>query len=342
MEPPSRQCYLTPSSLLWAHEIRRENIHLTDQIHNAKANLTSTITTVNILKQDLGELTQQVKQADIDVSDRLNDIEIGIEGRLATLIGRIEILEHENRNLKHVLEDVGVRTNELSQVVASLKEDVMSEVRGMLAHERDTLRFHRRTQSVRIGSDVLVPDSMPTDDDVSPTQRRRDSLQALSETTWGPPSSLEGQHDSRNGQNTARRIGETDLKSSLSMKQQGRSLDDYWSYADKIGSRLPSWEKSSNVVKAFVNGLESSVTRGMIERRLDVAGWSWNALAGIMVNEESISQAAGLYGRTKADSGGEVKRNAKNIRLTKGKKKKRRRVIPIIPADEDELLDSVL
>jgi hypothetical protein len=126
------------------------------------------------------------------------------------------------------------------------------------------------------------------------------------------------------------------------MKQQGRSLDDYWSYADKIGSRLPSWEKSSNVVKAFVNGLESSVTRGMIERRLDVAGWSWNALAGIMVNEESISQAAGLYGRTKADSGGEVKRNAKNIRLTKGKKKKRRRVIPIIPADEDELLDSVL
>ncbi|KAF7594499.1 hypothetical protein BBP40_009132 [Aspergillus hancockii] len=332
----------TPTSLLWAHEIRRENIHLVDQIHTAKSDLSTTIATVNVLKQDLGEFSQQLKQADTEIIQRLKDIESRVEGTLATLLGRIEVLEVENGKMKNVLENVGVRTNELSQVVVSMKTDVMGEVRGMLAKERDTLRFREKAcgngdiEDIQAGSDVLVPDSMPKDD-ISSTQCRRDSLRALSETTWGPSSLLEEQHDDQRGRIIRRRIGESDSHLDQSTKQDGRPHGDHLSHADKIHNQLPSWDKSSNFVKAFVGGLENPIIRGPIERQLDIAGWSRNALADIMINED-ISQAGGLCRRMKADSGG-VRLTLENNNPSRRRRKKKRRVIPIVPADEEELLN---
>lgn len=194
-----------------------------------------------------------------------------------------------------------------------------------------------KTDITRVGSDVLVPDSCPKDA-IASTQERGNSLQALSETTWGPSrsSSIEGRRSTQLGlpdgmvmqsQENLRRL----------FKQNARPLGTYWSYATATRIQLPLWIKSSEIAKAFVHGLEDTATRDMMERKLCVAGWSWDVLAGIMHNKlnETKFQTARLPVRLKAGSGKPGEASKPNTPIKH--KKKKRRVIPIIPPDEDDL-----
>ncbi|KAE8134238.1 hypothetical protein BDV38DRAFT_166019 [Aspergillus pseudotamarii] len=146
MEPFPRQSESTPSSLLWAHEIRRENIHLAEEIHKAKADLTSTVDTINDLKQTVNELTRQVKQVENNAIEDLQCLDIRIANGSDALLRRVEALEIENGRLKEELENVGkecaMRSKELSLALASMKTEIMSEVRTILAQERGALRVN--------------------------------------------------------------------------------------------------------------------------------------------------------------------------------------------------------
>ncbi|KAE8348306.1 hypothetical protein BDV28DRAFT_152971 [Aspergillus coremiiformis] len=345
METSKRQWEPTPSSLLWAHEIRRENIHLADEIHKTKAGLTSTVDTINDLKQGIRELGQQVSRAGIEVRERSKAIEVKLEERHMALLGRIDALETENGRLKRELEDIRrqctTHATELSYDIESMKSEVMKEMTERLAQKRDawrpidlSSRTHRHADIVEPnlpGSDVLVPDSLPKDD-IALMQGRGNSLRSLSGTTRGPSrSSSVGERfyssDKRPGN-----LGQL-------FKQNARSLGDYWSYALDARIQLPLWIKSGEIAKAFVQGLDDTGTRGLVEKQLMVAGWSWDALADIMHNkldEERKAHAVRLPFQMKAESEGKTRGASKDNTLVKHKKKKRR-VIPIIPADEDDL-----
>ncbi|PIG81534.1 hypothetical protein AARAC_011247 [Aspergillus arachidicola] len=351
MEPSPQQWGSTPSSLLWAHEIRRENIHLADEIHKVKVNFTSTVDTLNDLKQNINELSRQVKQAEANASEHLKCLESRLLDGSNDLLKRVETLEIENGRFKEELKDVrrecAARSRELSLLLKTMKSEVMNEVRAILTQERGALPFtkllggtHGNGDMARVRSDVLVPDSLPKDVNPS-TQERGDSLQALSETTWGPSrsSSIEGRRSIELGLSNGMILqGQENLHRLF--RQNGRPLGAYWSYAIDTRIRIPLWVKNSDVAKAFVNGLEDTATRGLIERKLYAAGWSWDVLADIMHNKlnERKSQTANLPVRMKAALG-ETGEASKHNTSLKHMKKKKRRVIPIVPADEDDLLE---
>ncbi|QMW25522.1 hypothetical protein G4B84_000767 [Aspergillus flavus NRRL3357] len=361
MEPSPRQWEPTPSSLLWAHEIRRENIHLADEIHKIKVDFTSTVDTLNDLKQNINELSRQVKQAEANASEHLKCLEIRLLDGSNELLKRVEALEIENGRFKEELKDVrrecAARSRELSLLLKTMKSGVINEIRAILTQERGALPFTNLLGGSHGNSGEYLSRS-PLDsgllllciglsglgceflDNTASTQERGDSLQALSETTWGPSrsSSIEGRRSPELGLSNGMIMqGQENLHRLF--RQNARPLGAYWSYAIDTRIRLPLWIKSSDVAKAFVNGLEDTAARGLMERKLYAAAWSWDVLVDIMHNKlnERKSQTANLPVRMNAGSGEAGEASKHNTSLKH--KKKKRRVIPIIPADEDDLLE---
>ncbi|GAB1198923.1 hypothetical protein APSETT444_008253 [Aspergillus pseudonomiae] len=351
MEPSPHQWEPTPSSLLWAYEIRRENIHLADEIHKAKADLSSTVDTINDVNQNVKELSRQVKQAETNAIKNLQCLDTRITHGTNNLLRRVEALEIENGRLKAELENVGnecaARSKGLSLVLESMKTEIMNEVRRIFSQEKGSLRVnellggsHGNADMARVGSDILVPDSGPKDVTAS-ARERGNSLQALSETTWGPSrsSSIEGRRSTELGLSNGMAMqGQENLHRLF--RQNARPLGAYWSYAIDTRIQLPLWMKSSDIAKAFVDGLEDTATRDLMERKLYAAGWSWDVLAEVMHNKlnEKKSQTVRSPVRMKAGSGKPGEASKPNTPI-KHKKKRKRRVIPIVPVDEDDLLE---
>ena len=144
MEPSPHQWEPTPSSLLWAYEIRRENIHLADEIHKAKADLSSTVDTINDVNQNVKELSRQVKQAETNAIKNLQCLDTRITHGTNNLIRRVEALEIENGRLKAELENVGnecaARSKGFSLVLESMKTEIMNEVRRIFSQEKGSFR----------------------------------------------------------------------------------------------------------------------------------------------------------------------------------------------------------
>jgi chromosome segregation ATPase len=125
----------TAPSLLWAHQIRRENIHLVNQLAGA-------ISTINDLKQQLNELREHAQTADTshDACDRkLQDITGSTETRLESISSRIGSLEHESRRLNDRLDGIerGCSEDELGK---SIQRQVLDEVRVWFTREKEVLR----------------------------------------------------------------------------------------------------------------------------------------------------------------------------------------------------------
>ncbi|KAE8382785.1 hypothetical protein BDV26DRAFT_288091 [Aspergillus bertholletiae] len=339
MEPSPRSWEPTPASLLWAHEIRRENIHLADEIHKAKADLSSTVDTIDELRQDVDKLSRRVKHAETNASGHFKRLENEMRNGSNDLLRRVEALEIENERLKEELKDVRRECAARSKVLGPIKPEAMNEVRTILAQEKAPLpctelrgASHDNGGMIREGSDILVPDSLPQDITAS-TQEQEHSLQAMSETTWGPSrsNSIEGRNIDLVPSNRMIMQGQEDLHHLF--RQNARPLGVYWSYATDTRIQLPLWVKSGDIAKAFVRGLEDTTTRSLIERKLYAAGWSWDALADIMHDQLKERNSA-----TKESSGKPEEASKRNTPI-KRKKKKQRREIPIIPADEDDLLE---
>ena len=118
-----------PTNLLWAHEIRRENIHLVNELDTTKATLATTTTTLNALQQTVSSLEATVQTltapaanananpntgtssrsgasetSEINISDeletRITELEGGINARIGEVVKRIEGVERENRSEK--------------------------------------------------------------------------------------------------------------------------------------------------------------------------------------------------------------------------------------------------
>lgn len=110
---PSTNLYNTGPSLLWAHEIRRENIHLLNRLDTTNASLAASITetgklsaTVSELQHTVGRLQAQVnahadeKVSKVEFGDQVNGI---IEERVRGLTERVEGLEKEKQVLENGL-----------------------------------------------------------------------------------------------------------------------------------------------------------------------------------------------------------------------------------------------
>ena len=183
----------------------------------------------------------------------------------------------------------------------------------------------------------LVPDSMPTGQ-TSPSPLKNENERTLSQSTLGttatwstprdsgkqqqPDGTHEDDEQKKQNQNQSHPNAEGGYDK---IKQDGRGLLEYFTFAEDTRSQLPPRKREGGIVEVFVGGLDDTEVRGYLEKRLDQDGWAWNAL-GVLVQKI----AKGLdtpKKRNRVEDEREVKR-----------KSKKRRYIPIVPVDEDDFV----
>jgi hypothetical protein len=125
------------------------------------------------------------------------------------------------------------------------------------------------------------------------------------------------------------------------MKQNGRSLAKYLSYAEEVRGQLPPRKREGMIAEAFLDGLEDLAVRGMLERRMDGAGWAWDVMSMSLRRFISRRQAGG------SDVDGHVQNGQVNgyARTAKvcanggmARQRKKRPPIPIVPVDDEDVL----
>ncbi|KAL5360034.1 hypothetical protein BJX96DRAFT_174916 [Aspergillus floccosus] len=296
-------------SLLWAHELRREHVHLAEQLDNTRTDLTSTTTTVTDLAKKIDDVDHQIQgvQTRCEQGDSLRKVAMDeLEGCIQRVIGRFEALETEHAQLK--------RRVELFETGYADRVDDWTQRFGDIEMR---LPSTRQVPVARQGSDVLAPDSMPVDQP-APMPLSIGLTCGLSDTTWGSSSSPDGRLGSVSQEE------ETCLRDSpqrAMMKQDGLSLLEYLDMVEGIEGKAS--------LERFVCGLNDSDTRAVVVRSLDASGWSWTCLRATvkeLARVKDQNHAGPNYGNRDRD-----------LAKQQSKRGRTRRSIPIVPADEDDL-----
>ncbi|RMJ22976.1 hypothetical protein PHISP_06143 [Aspergillus sp. HF37] len=328
--PRSRPWDPTAPSLLWAHEIRRENIHLMDQLDNTKASLASTVSTTNALNQSVTELqavVQELRTETRRLDERLQGLErcgAGAAEKIEALARRVEGLRDENAALRERVENGGV-TRRREGV---MREEILADARRMVRVEMEGFMAVSRSNAQ---DPDLVPDSMPVDAQV-PDSRRNNSIQVSSGMTLGGLGSGPG-------------LTQPDIPDRTmllpAMKQNGCSLAEYLSFAEEVRGRLPPRKREGMIAEAFLDGLEDLAVRGMLERQMDGAGWAWDVMSMSLRRFISRRQAGGSDVEGHVQNG-QVNRNARTAKVSANggmaRQRKKRPPIPIVPVDDEDVL----
>src|SRR4051794_519828 len=100
MTNPTRQPYSNsphPSTFLWAHELRRENIQLVNQIDGLRAELAAANDTIASLNRNLENLELRAREENARLENSLKGLEARFDTNLQSGIERVEDLQAENR-----------------------------------------------------------------------------------------------------------------------------------------------------------------------------------------------------------------------------------------------------
>ncbi|EAW21728.1 uncharacterized protein NFIA_068990 [Aspergillus fischeri NRRL 181] len=340
-------------SLLWAHQIRRENIHLVNQLDSTRADLAGAILAITELKQQLNEVREQAQTANTnhDACDRrLKDITDRIETRLEGISSRIDAIERENGRLRESLDGIEPECREqtgLDELGKSIQRQVLDEVRVWFTREKEVLQGRvggpegGDPTGVKQASPEpdVVPDSMRLDE--SAPFARKDSLRSLTETTWGSSNHSQQSPNQVDLQLEKERVAEHDSAMLPQIRQGGRDLEDYLSSVEDMRAQLSPRKREGEIVEAFVRGLYDAGTRGRVEGEMDRAGWSWDTLAKIVRNEIEKQHRHAVERKRAAK--GDVEERVEAVHAPgevhiSRPRKKQRRFIPIVPADEDDLI----
>ncbi|GAT23870.1 similar to An02g11670 [Aspergillus luchuensis] len=322
-----------PSTFLWAHELRRENIQVVNQLNRIRADLAVANDTIGNLNHKLERLDLQAREEIIRLENSLKELEARFDTNLRTGIERVEELENENRQLRGRIDGLERHAREQVRMEDGIRVRVLDEVRDMMM-ERGESRVKVElgigmgrgdvVKACSAGSDVLVPDSMPMGS-VPGVGGRSGLSSTLSDTTWGTPS-LVGEKTEEVG---------TELEGVV--KQGGRSLADYFAAAEGMRRGLQAQRDEGEVVRAVVRGLDDSGIRALIEEEISHVGWSWSALRAVMLKvmedrempiQEPVKESEMPNCNVKVES--------TNAHQVQHKRQRTRRYIPIVPADEED------
>ncbi|KAK1140538.1 hypothetical protein N8T08_010284 [Aspergillus melleus] len=371
---PSRPPNPNPSSLLWAHQIRREHIHLVQQIDILKADIAVATETMNDLKRDLEKVTRQVEDTKICnalVKGDLVLLECRLDTRLHTMLERINSLEKENGLLKtrvEVLEAERQRGGEHHQREAPSTVSQRQGQKRSPGRQPTVLRiacengvFKRaqsrglldQDQSISVDttaskpltdSEILAPDSMPANESSPlPLLCPEDYVRSLSETTLtssyiskdGEPQNNRPQTRSANTNSNPEETGRWDQLT----KEKRSRLADFYHRVSPLYMGWPHPDNEERNLSAFVRSIHDTDTRVLLEARMHVANCrSWDELRAMVheMTEESEGDAA--VGERVIQPGADVQqataRNGNPVKSTL----KRKRYIPIVPPDQEEQL----
>ncbi|PLB52665.1 hypothetical protein P170DRAFT_109624 [Aspergillus steynii IBT 23096] len=103
MEKSPRPPNANPSSLLWAHQIRREHIHLVNQIDTLTTDLAVATDTMDDLQQKIETLTRQMEantQCIARFQEEFFRLESWMDGQFQTILAHIDNLKAHNGDLE--------------------------------------------------------------------------------------------------------------------------------------------------------------------------------------------------------------------------------------------------
>jgi chromosome segregation ATPase len=136
MEPSQLQ-QVQPASLLWAHELRRENVHLVSQMDKLNTILTSATNTISTLHESVEILTarmqhleEQHKQQQQEFEHKLIEFEDDRREsqnravRLEQAYEQVDTLVVENGALRRELTDIRVKVDAVETGNGTLREEV--------------------------------------------------------------------------------------------------------------------------------------------------------------------------------------------------------------------------
>ncbi|KAL4897657.1 hypothetical protein BDV59DRAFT_197933 [Aspergillus ambiguus] len=303
-QQPPRQWDPVAPSLLWAHQLRREHVHLADQLDLARTDLSATATIIKDLAEKMDNVIRASRETVTcckEVNQHCTEQMDELHGCVRGFFDRFDALQAENMQLKN-------RVDLLEKECAA---------RALESAEQ--IRILQTTVPLPERSDVLVPDSMPVDESALEPSRMA-SPHCLSGSTRGSSSQPQlvswGRVPIPRGERIARLVPPI-------LQQNGMSLVGYLNLAEDMGG-AEVWEE--DMLESFICGLDDSSTRRLVRSRVGHLGWSWSCLRAV-VGELSVGEAvARKHGRTEDD-----------MDRQKGKKRQRRS-IPIVPADEADLI----
>lgn len=134
-----------------------------------------------------------------------------------------------------------------------------------------------RPQDNRDESITMIPDSMPSQGSILPSPRPLSTQpvigsQNVDTRTKSPVPSKPLSQNLTENQNPS--LGR-DLKC---LKQNEKSLAEYFLMAERIRSQLPRRKQEGVMVEAFYEGLRDGNIKLSLERSLEGAGWTWSTL----------------------------------------------------------------
>ncbi|PYH93820.1 hypothetical protein BO71DRAFT_380812 [Aspergillus ellipticus CBS 707.79] len=323
----------TLPSLLWAHELRRENIHLINQLDTTRLDLAAAVDTINELKRAVDELVRRcIRDVNATIHKELEGLEPRLEEKLAPIVERIGAVEVEVERglLREKERERGVWEGKMLERVLGQVRELMV-LGGLKDRIGEVAELGPRPC---LGSDVLVPDSMPLRDGGGDGDGDGEDgvLSMVSDTTWGSGElggDLDGDGD-----------GDGDVDLYVLMGQGGRSLEEYLAAAERMRVELLLRKGEGEIVEAFVRGIDDVGVQIRIEREVSLGeggGWSWDGVKDIvqkiMKGDIGGGEERGKVGEGR-DDGDVVKEASKNVE--RKKKRKQRRFIPIVPVDEED------
>lgn len=195
----------------------------------------------------------------------------------------------------------------------------------------------------------FVPDSMPVDKGISYLQRKRPRQESSSARSDSSTQADDSQADDSQDDESYETHSDKPCKRmyyylpmdrAIAMEQQGRALYQYLLVGEDVHAQVPSDQKNGNVLVDFVSGIEDLEAKAVVEEQLDRVGWTWDAMKRVLwpiaceqeadrICEERMEQQTM---RNRAESA----RNA-GANVEHAKPKKKRRCIPIVPPDEEDM-----
>lgn len=182
--------------------------------------------------------------------------------------------------------------------------------------------------------DLVVPDSVPLDESIPPSAQPVSENGVTGDENEQPFLELVDQDFNHEQQTLPTNHTLPDFE------QNGRSLAEYFSSVKKVWTQIPRRGREKGVIVSFCQGLTDERVRGLLEKKMDEDGWTWDVLSefcrGITTEHENDSNMAEAEELKRKLEG--LKRASKDGKETKPKRKKKRRCISLVPTDESDLM----
>ncbi|CRG88340.1 hypothetical protein PISL3812_05370 [Talaromyces islandicus] len=275
------------SSLLWAYQLRKEHIHLVNRIEDVNSDLLSCSSKATEHQQNLSNLERLVKSLQAENYSLKNEVTV-VRDRFTASLDQVnkqvaaatssgqEAKEESVAKLERDFEHMGLRVKELTQGMAELRM-------GMAGIEKKCECLAMKQMQFASWQAKTSPPKKP--DTISETDGHGKQAGAGSFTQMTYPANeaaISTMTESMvpDSMRLHPAISPIDLILQQ-IKQDGRSLYEYFTFAAELRSELPRRKQEGHMVETFFDGLANDKTVKMeMEEYLDALGWIWGNVEG--------------------------------------------------------------